>query len=155
MKFILTLIFSLSLSVPAVTQAGEFATQFKTKYLPKKLAAVEPGKTSKKEILKSFGKPLKVENNGSLLFFKTGDIPYDTTVEIKNDQVQSFYFRLPEGKVSLKDIQAQLPASIIKEESEAGHGEGTETQIEHDGVRLVIKNTKASPITSFYQRVSP
>ncbi|UXR64538.1 hypothetical protein EZJ49_15825 [Bdellovibrio bacteriovorus] len=155
MKHILTLLFSLTLWAPAVTQAGEFATQFKAKYLPKKLAAVEPGKTSKKEILKSFGKPLKTENNGSLLFFKTGDIPYDTTIEIKNDRVQSFYFRLPEGKVSLKDIEAQLPEAIAKDESEEGHGEGTETQIEHDGIRLAVKNTKAAPVTSFYQSATP
>ncbi|AHZ83460.1 hypothetical protein Bb109J_c2850 [Bdellovibrio bacteriovorus] len=139
----------LTLSLPAL--ADGFAAVFKAKYLPKKLASVSPGKTTKAEVTKLLGKPLKTENKDTLLFYKTGSLDYDTTIEIKDGKVQSFYHRIPEGKVHLKDVQALLPENARKDESEVGHGEGTETQIEHDGVRLAVKNTKTSPIVSYFE----
>lgn len=143
----------LLITLPAL--ADGFAAAFKAKYLPKKLATVVPGKTTKAEITKVLGKPLKTENKGTLLFYKTGSLDFDTTIEIKDGKVHSFYYRFAKGKLHLKDVQALLPEDARKDESEVGHGEGTETQIEHDGVRLAVKNTKTSPIVSYFESAKP
>ncbi len=152
------LLFSLHILISSVANAGTqpvhhpSLVQFLKDHLPARLAQLEPGKTTEKEVTLLLGKAK--ETDQTTLYYDINGIRYDLSIEVEKGILKSFAYDFPvsnSGGKSLdfhqfgKWITAEKTKQIFKElDAQKGHERGRffEVKFPEEGLVLKFKNIK-------------
>ena len=81
--------------------------------LPSKLSKITLDKTTKKDLFALLGEAPKSDNKGNY-FYVLSKIKYDTTIGLKDETVSFIFYKLPVGKLFLRDLREHIPTEILK-----------------------------------------
>ena len=115
------------------------------------------GITTKAELIKKLGVPPKKEGDKNFFYDLSGR-KYDTTIGLQKGKVTYIYYKLPLGKLFLRDLKNAIPKKVLAEaykkkyQSTASRSSGRTFTIimNKQNIKLTVRNNKNESIESVF-----